>query len=301
MERIHQLAMLIGQLTDGEGTRASAIPGLYLSKISTTDAPPHIVDQAVFCVVAQGVKSIMLNDECYRYDSSKYLMIALDLPLLGQIVEATPETPMLGVTIELDFNEISQLIIEANLSLLADSRQQHSLFVSPLDDDLLDGLIRMLGLLKKPNQISVLAPLIRREIFYKLLLSEQSGLLRRMVAKNSQVSRIAAGLEWLKENATRPVRMDELAREVNMGLSTMHAWFKAVTAMSPLQFQKQLRLQKARQILLAETTDVATVSLRVGYESASQFSREYRRMFGLPPLRDIERLRDAQQRASQQL
>ncbi|MBM7845841.1 AraC family transcriptional regulator [Herpetosiphon giganteus] len=297
MERIHELATLIGQVSEGEGTHATAIPGLYLSKISTTDAPPHIVDQAVFCVVAQGVKSIMLNDECYRYDSSKYLMIALDLPLLGQIVEATPETPMLGVTIELDFNEISQLIMEANLSLLADSRQQRSLFVSPLDDDLLDGLIRMLSLLKKPNQIGVLAPLIRREIFYKLLLSEQSGLLRRMVAKNSQVSRIAAGLEWLKENATRPVRMDELAREVNMGLSTMHAWFKAVTAMSPLQFQKQLRLQKARQMLLAETTDVATVSLSVGYESASQFSREYRRMFGLPPLRDIERLRDAQKRA----
>ncbi len=297
MERIHELATLIGQVSEGEGTHATAIPGLYLSKISTTDAPPHIVDQAVFCVVAQGVKSIMLNDECYRYDSSKYLMIALDLPLLGQIVEATPETPMLGVTIELDFNEISQLIMEANLSLLADSRQQRSLFVSPLDDDLLDGLIRMLSLLKKPNQIGVLAPLIRREIFYKLLLSEQSGLLRRMVTKNSQVSRIAAGLEWLKENATRPVRMDELAREVNMGLSTMHAWFKAVTAMSPLQFQKQLRLQKARQMLLAETTDVATVSLSVGYESASQFSREYRRMFGLPPLRDIERLRDAQKRA----
>ncbi|KPL86221.1 AraC family transcriptional regulator [Herpetosiphon geysericola] len=297
MKRIHELATLIGQVSEGEGTHATAIPGLYLSKISTTDAPPHIVDQAVFCVVAQGVKSIMLNDECYRYDSSKYLMIALDLPLLGQIVEATPETPMLGVTIELDFNEISRLIMEANLALLADSHQQRSLFVSPLDDDLLDGLIRMLSLLKKPNQIGVLAPLIRREIFYKLLLSEQSGLLRRMVAKNSQVSRIAAGLEWLKENATRPVRMDELAREVNMGLSTMHAWFKAVTAMSPLQFQKQLRLQKARQMLLAETTDVATVSLRVGYESASQFSREYRRMFGLPPLRDIERLRDAQKRA----
>ncbi len=294
MERIHQLATLIGQLIDGEGTRATAIPGLYLSKISTTDSPPHSVDQAVFCVVAQGVKSIMLNDQRHLYDSSKYLMIALDLPLVGQIVEASRETPLLGVTLELDFNEISRLIIEANLSLLADSTQQRSLFVSPLDEDLLDGLIRMLGLLKKPNQIGVLAPLIRREIFYKLLLSEQSGLLRRMVAKNSQVSRIAAGLEWLKENATRPVRMDELAREVNMGLSTMHAWFKAVTAMSPLQFQKQLRLQKARQILLAETTDVATVSLRVGYESASQFSREYRRMFGLPPLRDIERLRAAQ-------
>jgi len=163
--------------------------------------------------------------------------------------------------------------------------------VSPLEDDLLDAVIRLISLLKKPTHIPILAPLVRREIFYRLLLSEQSGTLRRMTAKNSQVQRIAAGLEWLKKNATKPIRMDELAREVNMSPSTMHFWFKAVTTMSPLQFQKQLRLQEARRILLSETTDATTTSQRVGYESPSQFSREYNRLFGLPPLRDIARIR----------
>jgi AraC-like DNA-binding protein len=295
MERIDQLAALIAELSDYDGAYSTAIPGLYLSKLSTTSAPRHTVDRAVFCVVAQGVKSILLNNERYVYDPSKYLVISLDLPLVGQIVEATLEKPFLGFSIDLDFTEIGSLSLEAGLPLQSDTCNQRSLFVSHLDEDLLDAAIRLVSLLKKPAHIPVLAPLIRREIFYKLLLSEQSGLLRRMTAENSQVRRIAAGVEWLKKNATRPIRMDELAREVHMSPSTMHSWFKAVTTMSPLQFQKQLRLQEARRILLSETTDAATVSQRVGYESPSQFSREYRRLFGFPPLRDIERLRTVQE------
>ncbi len=295
MERIDQLAGLIAELSDRDGAYSTAIPGLYLSKLSTTSAPRHTVDRAVFCVVAQGVKSILLSNERYVYDPSKYLVISLDLPLVGQIVEATLEKPFLGLSIDLDFTEIGSLSLEAGLPLQSDACNQRSLFVSHLDEDLLDAVIRLVCLLKKPAHIPVLAPLIRREIFYKLLLSEQSGLLRRMTAENSQVRRIAAGVEWLKKNATRPIRMDELAREVHMSPSTMHSWFKAVTTMSPLQFQKQLRLQEARRILLSETTDAATASQRVGYESPSQFSREYRRLFGFPPLRDIERLRTVQE------
>ena len=295
MERIKQLAALIAELSGRDGIYDTAIPGLYLSKLSTTCTPRSTVDRAVFCAVAQGAKSILLNSERRIYGSGKYLLVSLDLPLVGEIMEATREKPFLGISIELDFSEISSLILEAGLPLRSDLRHPQSLFVSPLDEDLLDALIRLTCLLKKPAQIPILAPLIRREIFYKLLLSEQSELLRRIAAGNSQARRIAAGVEWLKKNVAKPISMDELAREVNMSPSTMHSWFKAVTAMSPLQFQKQLRLQEARRILLSETTDATTASQRVGYQSPSQFSREYRRFFGFPPLRDIERLRTMQE------
>lgn len=295
MERIDQLASLIAELSNREGSYDTAVPGLYLSKSSSTSVPRQTINQAVFCVVAQGVKSLLLNDERYVYDPSKYLIVSLDLPAVGQIEEATAEKPFLGLSITLDFAEISSLILEAGLPSLAAPGRQPGFSVSPLDDDLLDTVIRLTSLLKKPAQIPILAPLVRRELFYKLLLSEQSGLLRHMSAENTQVQRIAVGLEWLRKNAAKPIRMDELAREVNMSTSTMHSWFKEVTAMSPLQFQKQLRLLEARRIMLSETTDAATASRKVGYESPSQFSREYRRLFGFPPLRDIERLRSVQE------
>ncbi|NJO82335.1 MAG: AraC family transcriptional regulator [Blastochloris sp.] len=291
MERTRQLAALIESLSVRDGAYSTVIEGLYLSKSSSTNAPRHVVDSAVFCIVAQGAKSVLLGKERYVYDPHTYLVASLDLPLVGHIVEASRQKPMLGITIELDFAEISALMIETDLLVQSNPVHGQSLFVHTLDEDLLDAVIRLVCLLNKPTQIPVLAPLIRREIFYKLLLGDQSGLLRQMTTENSQVRRIAAGIVWLKQNLTRPIRMEELAREVNMSPSTMHTWFKAVTTMSPLQFQKQLRLQEARRMLLSETTDVTTTSRRVGYESPSQFSREYRRLFGLPPLQDIERLR----------
>ena len=290
---IEQLAALIAERSDRDGAYLTAIPGLYLVRLSTTSAPRNEVHHAVFCVVAQGVKSVLLNDQRYVYDASKYLVVSLDLPVVGEIVEATREKPLLGFSLELDFSEIGSLMLEMGASLppRVAARQQRSLFVNPLDEDLLDAVIRLVRLLGKPGQIPVLAPLLRREIFYKLLLSEQGGHLRRMTAANSQARRIAAGVQWVKKNLARPIRMEDLAREVNMSPSTMHSWFKAVTTMSPLQFQKQLRLLEARRLLLSETADATAVSYRVGYESPSQFSREYRRLFGHPPLRDIERLR----------
>ena len=292
MTQTGQLAAMIAELNPRDGSYDTVIPGLYLSRFSTTTAPRHTVDRAVLCVVAQGVKSVLVNDACHVYDPETYLVLSLDLPLLGQIVEASPEAPCLCVSIELDFAEIGALIMDATLAPPpAKPRREASVFVSPLDAALLDAVVRYVGLLRRPGEIPVLAPLVRREIFYRLLLGDQSGLLHRMRADSGQTQRIAMGLQWLKQNATRPIRMAELAREVNMSPSTMHAWFKTVTSMSPLQFQKQLRLQEARRILLTETADAATASQRVGYDSPSQFSREYRRLFGAPPLRDVARLR----------
>jgi transcriptional regulator GlxA family with amidase domain len=165
--------------------------------------------------------------------------------------------------------------------------------VAAMDDELMDAVLRLTSLLRKPAQIPILAPLIRREIFYKLLLSEQGGLLRRMMLDSGNFQKVAAGLAWIRENLTRPIRMEELAREILMSPSTMYSCFRATTSMSPLQYQKQLRLQEARRLMIAESLDAATVGLRIGYRSASQFSREYRRLFGAPPMQDIKRLREA--------
>ncbi len=287
------LAGLIQELCPREGSYATGIEGLFLTRYSTTEVPRTSLDQAVFCVVAQGAKSTLLNERRFRYDPNTYLLVSLDLPLVGQIEEASRAKPFLGLSLVLDFDEIASLMREADFPGQSASPLQTGLIIGAMEDDLLDAVIRLTSLLKKPEQIAVLAPLVRREIFYKLLLGGQGGLLRRMAADSGKVQRVAAGLAWLRRNVARPIRMEELAREMRMSPSAMHSWFRAVTSMSPLQYQKQLRLQEARRMLLSEALDAATVSRNVGYESASQFSREYRRFFGAPPMQDIERLRSA--------
>ncbi len=288
-----QLAALIRELCPEDGSHGTEIEGLFLTRSSTTEVPRTSLHKAVFCVVAQGSKCTLLNEQRFVYDPNKYLLVSLDLPLVGQIEEASRAKPFLGLSLVLDFDEIGSLMRETDLPTESAPPLRPGLMIGSMDDDLLDAVIRLAGLLKKPAQISILAPLIRREIFYKLLLSEQGGLLRRMAAGSGKVERVAAGLAWLKRNVARSIRMEELAREMRMSPSAMHSWFRAVTSMSPLQYQKQLRLQEARRILLSESLDAGTVSRRVGYESASQFSREYRRFFGAPPMQDMERLRAA--------
>ena len=243
------------------------------------------------CVVAQGSKSILMNGYRYIYDPSRYLLVSLDLPLVGQVEEASRAKPFLGCSIVLDFEEIATLLRETKLSRKSDESLRPGLIIGTLDDDLLSAVTRLARLTQHPEQVAVVAPLIRREIYYRLLLSEHSGLLQRMAADNGKAKRIATGLDWLKRNATRPIRMEELARELHMSPSTMHTWFRSVTSMSPLQFQKQLRLHEARRILLAESVDANAAGRRVGYESPSQFSREYRRLFGAPPMRDVDNFR----------
>ena len=291
MGEMSTLAVLIDDVCPREGSHATAVEGLFLTRYSTTEVPRNSLHQAVFCVVAQGAKSTLLNEQRFRYDHNKYLLVSLDLPLVGQIEEASSSKPFLGLSLVLDFDEIASLMRESNLPHETAPPLRPGLMIGSMDDDLLDAVLRLTLLLKKPDRIDVLAPLVKREIFYKLLLSEQGGLLRRMVSDGGKVRRVAAGLAWLKSNVARQVRMDELAREMRMSPSAMHSWFRAVTSMSPLQYQKQLRLQEARRMLLCDSLDAATVSRRVGYESASQFSREYSRMFGVAPLRDIAALR----------
>ncbi len=291
MAKAERLAGIIQEQCGREGSHETAITGLFLTRYSTTEVPRTSVNQAVFCVVAQGSKSTLLNDQRFVYNPDKYLLVSLDLPLVGQIEQATRAKPFLGLSLVLDLEEITSLMRETDLPCEIAPPLRPGLMVGSMDDELMDAVVRLTKLLRKPAQIPVLAPLIRREIFYKLLLSEQGGLLRRIAADSGKVQRVAAGLAWLKRNLSRPIRMEELAREMRMSPSAMHSWFRAVTSMSPLQYQKQLRLQEARRILLSESLDAGTASRRVGYESASQFSREYRRFFGSPPMQDIEHLR----------
>ena len=292
MGRTEVLAKLIHELTRADGIYRTEIPGFYLSRFSVTNPPRHVIDRAVFCVVAQGKNRILLQREVHTYEPGKYFVLSLDLPVVAQITGATRKEPYLGFTMELDFSEISSLVLEGSSPTRAPRRQDKGLFVSSLDEDLLDALTRLARLLKTPAHIPTLAPLVRREIFYRLLGGDQSGLLRKMTEENSQVRRIAVAVGWLKRHFAEPIRIKDLASQANMSPASLHYWFKAVTTMSPMQFQKRLRLQEARRVLYVQDTDAATAAHTVGYESPSQFNRDYKRLFGSPPRKDVEHLRD---------
>ena len=291
MRRTGELAKLIHELTRADGVYRTEIPGLYLSRFSVTNPPRHVIDRASFCVVAQGTNRILLQREVHTYEPGKYFLLSLDLPIVAQIVGATPKEPYLGLTMELDFSEIGSLVMDDGSPAPAVRRADKGLSVSSLDEDLLDALIRLARLLKTPSHIPALAPLVRREIFFRLLNGDQSGLLKKMTVKNSQVRRIAAAVGWLKRHFAEPVRIRDLARQARMSPASLHHWFKAVTTMSPMQFQKRLRLQEARRILYGQDLDAAAASYRVGYASPSQFNRDYKRLFGAPPRKDIGHLR----------
>lgn len=292
MGRTGELAKLIYEMTRADGIYRTEIPGFYLSRFSATDPPRHVIDRAVFCVVAQGKNRLLLQREVHTYEPGKYFVLSLDLPVVAQIVGATRKAPYLGLTMELDFGEISSLVLDGNPpSRAATRRQDRGLFVSPLDEELLDALIRLAHLLKTPAHIPALAPLVRREIFYRLLGGDQSGLLRKMTVENSHVRRVAVAISWLKRHFAEPVTVRDLARQANMSPSSLYYWFRAVTTLSPVQFQKRLRLQEARRILYVRDSDAAAVSFRVGYASPSQFNRDYKSLFGSPPRKDVEHLR----------
>lgn len=233
----------------------------------------------------------MLQRETHTYETGKYFVLSLDLPIVAQIVGATRKEPYLGLTLQLDFSELGSLVLDDISPASATRRTDKGLFVSVLDEELLDALIRLVRLLKTPAHIPTLAPLVRREIFFRLLNGDQSGLLRKMTVKNSQVRRIAVAVGWLKRHFAERIGIKDLARKANMSHASLHYWFKAVTTMSPLQYQKRLRLQEARRILYGQDLDAATVSSRVGYASPSQFNRDYKRLFGSPPRKDIKHLR----------
>ncbi|MEL1265338.1 AraC family transcriptional regulator [Pseudoxanthomonas putridarboris] len=286
-----ELASLIERFSPGDGVHATAIPSLMLARMSAPNAPMRGLQEAALCLIAQGRKQVMLGDEVYEYDATRYLVASVDLPVTGHVTAATPESPYLCFVLKLSPSAVAELVTQAESARTPLPPPSRGVFLEPSSPEMLEAAIRMLKLLERPQDIPLLAPLIEREILYRVLCSPQGGMLRHIGIADSQGQRVAKAIHWLRRHYDQPLRIDHIAREVHMSASALHHHFKAVTAMSPLQYQKQLRLQEARRLMLSEVMDAASAGHRVGYESPSQFSREYSRMFGAPPLRDVERLR----------
>ncbi|WP_159713243.1 AraC family transcriptional regulator [Geminicoccus flavidas] len=292
MDGHEELAGLIGRHVAGEGIHPCTIPRLALIRSRQRTEPVHVVYQPSLCVVAQGAKQVILGERVLRYAPGQFLVVSVDLPIVGQVIQAEPDRPYLALQLHLEPAMLAALLLELGPGPSPAPDPGPGLLLSMLDADLLGALVRLLRLLDQPADISVLAPLIEQEILYRLLRGEQTAMLRQIAVVESRLQQVNRAISWIKRNFTAPFSIEAVAREARMSPSALHQHFKAVTAMSPLQYQKQLRLQEARRLLLAQARDAADVGHEVGYDSPSQFSREYRRLFGAPPARDITRLRD---------
>ena len=292
-DRVRELAGLIERSTGNDGLHATAIPALQFSRLSAPmPLPMRGVQEAALCLIVQGAKRAILADEVYEYDASRFVVASVDLPVTGQVTRASSEAPYLCLVLKLSPATIAEMVTEAESAKTPLPPPSRGLFLQPSSVEMLDAAIRLVKLLDTPQDIALLAPLVQREILYRVLCSPQGAMLRHIGIADSQGQRVAKAIHWLRQHYAQPLRIDHIAREVHMSASALHHHFKAVTAMSPLQYQKQLRLQEARRLMLSEVMDAASAGHRVGYESPSQFSREYSRMFGAPPVRDVERLRN---------
>ncbi|MCB2189437.1 MAG: AraC family transcriptional regulator [Deltaproteobacteria bacterium] len=285
------LAQRIARWTEGVNRYDTAISSLSLHRWETPTEPHAAILEQSICLIAQGAKRVMLGEETYHYDPNTFLLTSLGLPVVANVTRASPAEPYLGLTLQLDQRALAQLLVDSNLPLPRTRPTRRGMAVGEVTGPLLSAFQRLLDLLERPEDIPILAPLVQREIMYYLLVSELGPRLRQTAAAGSQGHQVARAIDWLKTNFNLRLRVDDLASRVGMSPSTFHHHFRALTAMSPLQFQKRLRLNEARRLMLTERLDAATAAFQVGYESPSQFSREYSRMFGSPPLRDIQNLR----------
>lgn len=286
-----ELADIIRRHTHEAPLCESAVPGLHLVRYHSRTPSLPALAQPALCVLAHGSKEVSLGEERYIYDPLNFMVVSVAMPISGRILEATEEDPSLSLRLDIDPAQITALIADAGPLSVPARPTGRGLYVDRLCPDLLDALLRLTRLLDAPRDLAVLAPLIRREVLYRLLRSPQGHRLYEIAQGNSQTHRVTQAIEWLNGNYGEPLRIEALARRVNLSASTLHHRFKAVTSMSPLQYQKQLRLQEARRLMFNEGLDASVASYRVGYESPSQFSREYSRLFGAPPSRDVARLK----------
>jgi AraC-like DNA-binding protein len=290
---IGDLAGLIERYAGEDGIHATAIPRLFLIRSSSPTEPIHAVHEPAVCIVAQGRKQVMVGQSVHVYDRAKYLVVSVDVPIVGQVLEASADAPYLCLRLDLDPSAIGALLLEAKVPGIESDAPGPALSLSTVTAELLDAAIRMLRLLAAPRDIPILAPLAEREILYRLLLGDQTSKLRQIAFAESKLQQVNRAIGWIKKNFREPFSVEVVASEARMSPSTLHEHFKSVTSMSPLQYQKQLRLQEARRLILLQSIDAAVAGHSVGYYSPSQFSREYKRMFGAPPARDIAQLRAA--------
>jgi len=271
----------------GQGLVETAIPGVAITRATQTTQPVIGMYQPRFCLVLQGAKQVTIGERSMRYDPNNYFIASLEVPASGCIIEASPSHPYVGLSMTLEPDALAALITDTPAR--GDS-ETASFAVSPVTAALLDPWLRLIGLLDTPSDIPVLAPMIEREILYRLLQGPQGNVLRQIARGDSRLGQVRRAIAWIRDNFDQPLRVETLAEMAGMSAASFHRHFKAATAMSPLQYQKCLRLQAARRLLIANQ-DAARAGYAVGYESASQFSREYARLFGAPPARDALRLR----------
>lgn len=276
-----------------ENSLLEVFPGIFIYQSSQPTESDISVLKPAFCVIAQGSKNVLLNDELFHYDPGHYLISTLDLPIMSNVVDASPEKPYLNLRIDLDPALVASVMLESNIEAKKSSAKIKAMDVSPVDADLFDAVVKLVKLFDVPDEMKLFAPSIIREIIYRLLKGKQSERLSHLATSEGDTRRISKIVKKLREHIDQPLSIEDTARELGMSVSGFHNHFKSVTAMSPLQFQKQLRLQEARRLMLTENMDVASASFQVGYEDPSYFSREYKKLFGASPLRDVAKIRSS--------
>ncbi|MGW5399171.1 AraC family transcriptional regulator N-terminal domain-containing protein [Streptomyces sp. NPDC003952] len=271
----------------------TAIDGVLISKVDRSDPPAPSTSGTVLAVVAQGTKRLAHGDRIFEYGAGQYLVASVDLPVTGQFIGATPQFPALGFGLTLEPSAVAELLLRAGPGDTppGGGTARPGIAVSDAPQALLDAVVRLLRLLDEPRDRTVLAPLVKHEILWRLIAGEQGGAVRQLGLADSSLSHVSRAVRWIREHYAEPFRVEDLARLSGMSVSAFYRNFQAVTAMSPIRFQKQIRLQEARLLLATHPRDVTGVGHQVGYDSPSQFSREYRRQFGAPPSEDATRLR----------
>jgi AraC-like DNA-binding protein len=288
-----ELARLIGMHAPYDGTFALRVPGVYAIRVSNTNTDrSHALMRSSVCIVAQGAKSVMLGEKVYAYEAGEIAVYSVDVPLAAQITRASRAEPYLNLKIEIDAQKVAELALKVYPHGLPETQEQRAVYVGQAGAPILDAATRLLELVTESADTELLAPLIVDEILIRLLRSPMGARVAQMGRAESSLNRVAKAVSYLRQNFDQPVNVDDLARLVNMSVSVFHRHFKSVTSMSPLQYQKALRLQEARRLMLTAMMDAGDASRRVGYVSPSQFSREYGRFFGNAPTRDINRLRE---------
>lgn len=295
MDALSQLVDVLSRHMPRDGMQPSAIAGVTLIRSGTPTQPMPVVYEPTLCLIAQGRKQVMLGATAYVYDAARYLVASVDMPVTGSVIEATEARPYLCLQLDLDMAQLSELALQYAGGDPAADGAPTGIALDDTRPELLEAVLRLARLLDTPRDIAALAPLVRREILYRLLTGAGAGsaMVRQMARADSRLSQISRAIAWLRRNYDAAFRIDDLAEVAGMSRSTFHAHFKTVTSMTPLEFRSRLRLQEARRLMVAQALDAADAGFRVGYESPSQFSRDYVRMFGLPPAKDAVQLRRA--------
>ncbi|GGJ05886.1 AraC family transcriptional regulator [Paenibacillus hunanensis] len=292
---LHELRSILIRHTPTTGTHATNIPSLSIVRAEETSEPLVSVYKPSICVVAQGAKTAMIAEQSYRYDPYSFLITSVDLPIVGRISEATPAIPYLGLKLSFDTDVILDVVQLMDHSLLDKNARTNEtaagITVNSMSPSIMDTVVRLLQLLDQPQDIPVLAPLMIRELVYRILQSEHGHVLYPFAVTDSYSSRIARTIQFIKQHYNEPLEMEQLARDVQLSSSAFHKHFKRITTMSPLQYQKTIRLQEAQRLMLTEAIPVGDAAFMVGYESPSQFSREYARLYGKPPMQNIQDMR----------